>query len=111
MPIYEYKCDNKDCGIEIEYLQKISDPPISICPECKEPTLRKLISAAGFRLKGGGWYETDFKNDNSKKRNLSGNDSESSSKDLKAKDTKSEASSDKATKTNSDKITEKGKKE
>ena len=112
MPIYEYKCDNKDCGIEVEYLQKISDPPISICPECKKPTLRKLISASGFRLKGGGWYETDFKNDTKKKRNLSSNDNEnSSSKDTKAKDVKSDNSAENTAKTKSDKTTGEGKKE
>jgi len=66
MPIYEYRCQS--CGHELERLQKISDPPLVDCPECSRPELTKLISAAGFRLKGGGWYETDFKKD--KKRNL-----------------------------------------
>ncbi|RFF29051.1 FmdB family zinc ribbon protein [Wenzhouxiangella sediminis] len=68
MPIYEYRC--QACGHELEKLQKISDQPLVDCPECGKPTLTKLISAAGFRLKGGGWYETDFKKDN--KRNLAG---------------------------------------
>lgn len=71
MPIYEYICDNKNCGAKLECLQKISDAALKICPECKEQTLRRLISAAGFRLKGGGWYETDFKGTNDKKKNLS----------------------------------------
>ncbi|WP_376697040.1 FmdB family zinc ribbon protein [Wenzhouxiangella sp. EGI_FJ10305] len=68
MPIYEYRC--KSCGHELEKLQKIADLPLVDCPECGRPELTKLISAAGFRLKGGGWYETDFKKDN--KRNLAG---------------------------------------
>ena len=66
MPIYEYRCE--DCSHEFERLQKISDPLPSECPQCGSPQVRKLISAAGFRLKGGGWYETDFKANN--KRNL-----------------------------------------
>ena len=66
MPFYEYRCDA--CGHELEQMQKISDAPLTDCPACGQPALRKLISAAGFRLKGGGWYETDFKKD--KKKNL-----------------------------------------
>ena len=68
MPIYEYEC--KDCGHQLEALQKISDAPLSDCPECGKDSLQKQISAAGFRLKGGGWYETDFKKDG--KKNLAG---------------------------------------
>jgi putative FmdB family regulatory protein len=68
MPIYEYRCQS--CGHELEKLQKMSDQPLVDCPECGEPALTKLVSAAGFRLKGGGWYETDFKKDN--KRNIAG---------------------------------------
>lgn len=64
MPIYEYKCEA--CGHEIESIQKISDPELKDCPECGKPQLKKLVSAAGFRLKGGGWYETDFKGKNRK---------------------------------------------
>ncbi len=59
MPIYEYRCDG--CGHELEAMQKMSDAPLTDCPSCGAPRLKKLISAAGFRLKGGGWYETDFK--------------------------------------------------
>lgn len=66
MPFYEYRCD--DCGHGFEALQKVSDAPLETCPACEKPTLRKLISAAGFRLKGQGWYETDFKSGN--QRNL-----------------------------------------
>ncbi len=59
MPIYEYRC--QACGIELEKLQKLSDPLLLECPECGRETLVKLVSASSFRLKGGGWYETDFK--------------------------------------------------
>ena len=59
MPIYEYQCEA--CGHYLETLQKISDPPLTECHKCGKPALKKLISAAAFRLKGGGWYETDFK--------------------------------------------------
>ena len=68
MPIYEYVCD--DCGHELEALQGISDDVLTDCPECAHATLRRKISAAAFRLKGGGWYETDFKKDN--RRNIAG---------------------------------------
>lgn len=66
MPIYEYRC--RSCGHELEKLQRMSDPVLKDCPECGKGSLRRLISAAGFRLKGAGWYETDFKQGN--KRNL-----------------------------------------
>jgi len=59
MPIYEYVCDA--CGCEKEVLQRMSDEPLSSCPACGKETFRKRLSAAGFRLKGSGWYETDFK--------------------------------------------------
>lgn len=68
MPIYEYVCDA--CGHELEALQKISDAPLKQCPECSKESLRKKVSAAAFRLKGGGWYETDFKSGG--KKNLAG---------------------------------------
>tara|TARA_Y100000814_G_C12041287_1_gene302759 strand:+ start:66 stop:389 length:324 start_codon:yes stop_codon:yes gene_type:complete len=67
MPIYEYRCDI--CAHELETIQKIGEQPLKTCPECKEDALIKRVSAAGFRLKGGGWYETDFKS--GKKRNVS----------------------------------------
>jgi len=60
MPIYEYRCNA--CGHQKEFLQKTSDTPLSVCPECGQPTFNKLLSAAGFQLKGSGWYATDFKN-------------------------------------------------
>ncbi len=91
MPIYEYQCEA--CSHKMEKLQKISDEPLTICPKCNEPSLNKLVSAAGFRLKGGGWYETDFKT--GKKQNVagggesspsSGSDSSSSSKSSSSSD-------------------------
>jgi putative FmdB family regulatory protein len=68
MPIYEYQCGA--CGHRLEKLQKITDSPLVDCPDCSETALTKLVSAAGFRLKGKGWYETDFKTGS--KRNLVG---------------------------------------
>ena len=59
MPIYEYEC--RDCGRRLDALRKISDPPLTECPECGRHSLKKLLSAPHFRLKGSGWYETDFK--------------------------------------------------
>jgi len=81
MPIYEYRCSG--CGYEMDKLQKISDPPLTDCPACGRPALQKLVSAAGFRLKGGGWYETDFKS--GKKKNVAKPESESKSGDAKPK--------------------------
>jgi len=66
MPIYEYRCES--CGEELEKLQRMSDDKLVDCPACGKPALKRLVSAAAFRLKGSGWYETDFKKDN--KRNL-----------------------------------------
>ena len=65
MPIYEYRCNT--CNHELEIIQKLSDPELSDCPACGQPELKKLISAVGFRLKGSGWYETDFKSGDKKK--------------------------------------------
>lgn len=64
MPIYEYRCS--ECGFQSEYLQKVSEPPLSVCPSCGKPAFQKLLSAAGFQLKGSGWYATDFRNSGSK---------------------------------------------
>ena len=63
MPIYEYRC--AACGAQKEHLQKMSDAPIAECPSCGSGDYSKLLSAAGFQLKGNGWYETDFKNSGS----------------------------------------------
>jgi putative FmdB family regulatory protein len=59
MPIYEYRCSV--CGAEHEVLQKVSEPPLTQCPSCGKPSLQKRLTAAGFQLKGSGWYATDFK--------------------------------------------------
>ena len=87
MPIYEYVCN--ECGHQFETLQKMSDAPLSDCPECKKSALKKKISAPGFRLSGSGWYETDFKSSNQK--NLSQGDS--SEKSAPAKTAKADAKS------------------
>ena len=79
MPIYEYACES--CGHVFDVLQKMDAAPLLDCPECGKPRLKKLLSAPNFRLKGGGWYETDFKKDN--QRNLAGDKSDSSKKDKK----------------------------
>jgi putative FmdB family regulatory protein len=68
MPIYEYRCAG--CGHTLDALQKLGAAPLRKCPDCGKPKLRRLVSAPRFRLKGSGWYETDFKSDGEKKRNL-----------------------------------------
>ena len=70
MPFYEYQCSA--CGHHHEELQKITDRPLRKCPACGRNTLKRLVSAPVFRLKGGGWYETDFKNDKEGQRNIAG---------------------------------------
>lgn len=70
MPIYEFQCNA--CGHRFDRLQKLSDPDPSTCPSCGAPQVQRQISAPQFRLSGGGWYETDFKKDGDKKRNLAG---------------------------------------
>jgi putative FmdB family regulatory protein len=70
MPFYEYQCSA--CGHHHEELQKVGDRPLRKCPACGRNTLRRLVSAPVFRLKGGGWYETDFKADKETQRNLAG---------------------------------------
>ena len=74
MPFYEYEC--QACKFYTEVMQKISDAPLTKCPSCGKRRLKKLVSAPVFRLKGGGWYETDFKSDKEERRNLSGPDKE-----------------------------------
>jgi putative FmdB family regulatory protein len=81
MPIYEYKCSA--CDESLEKLQKMSDDPLTLCPNCGEKSLKKQISAAGFRLSGTGWYETDFKK--GKKKNLTASDNSSAKKEPTAK--------------------------
>lgn len=95
MPIYEYVCT--ECEHAHEALQKMSDEPLKECPACGKRTLKKLVSAAGFRLSGSGWYETDFKSD--KQRNLveSGNKKkDSSTKETGSGDKKSSSNKEAA---------------
>lgn len=70
MPIYAYRCEH--CGHAKDVLQKVSDPVLTVCPACGEPTFRKQVTAAGFQLKGSGWYVTDFRGDKPAKRGDSG---------------------------------------
>ena len=89
MPIYEYRCSA--CGHHLEALQKMAEAPLRKCPECGKSQLKRLVSASQFRLKGSGWYETDFKNKSETKRNLvehGGGSSEAADKstDTAAKD-------------------------
>ncbi len=94
MPIYEYQCEA--CDHKMEKLQKLSDEPLKVCPVCNESTLNKLVSAAGFRLKGGGWYETDFKT--GAKKNVAGDShSPSGSSGSSGSDTSSKSSSSDST--------------
>jgi len=90
MPIYVYQCNA--CGERLEKLQKISDPVLVDCPFCGQPALQKMVTAAGFRLKGSGWYETDFKTEG--KRNLAG-DQETADKKADSKDNADSKSPDK----------------
>jgi putative FmdB family regulatory protein len=91
MPFYEYECTA--CKFYVEALQKISDPPMTQCPSCKKQTLKRLVSAPVFRLKGGGWYETDFKSEAEQKRNLHGREEPA---ETKAEDTKAAPAESKA---------------
>ena len=90
MPFYEYECSA--CKFYVESLQKISDPPLKKCPSCGKETMQRLISAPVFRLKGSGWYETDFKSDKENKRNLVGDGEPAASSDSDDKKTKVRAS-------------------
>ena len=88
MPFYEYECSA--CKHHTEVLQKISDAPLRKCPECGKQALKRLISAPVFRLKGGGWYETDFKSEGEQKRNLAGGEDAAETKsETKGEDSKS----------------------
>src|SRR5690606_15551507 len=92
MPFYEYECSN--CKFYVEALQKISDEPLRQCPSCKKKALKKLVSAPVFRLKGSGWYETDFKSEGEDKRNLADREEPSEKSEDKASDTKAEGAAD-----------------
>jgi putative FmdB family regulatory protein len=90
MPIYEYQCGS--CGMQREFLRKVSDAPLTTCPECGKETLSKMLTAAGFQLKGSGWYATDFKGSGAKPAAKS---SDGDAKPAEAKgDTKSDSKAD-----------------
>jgi len=101
MPIYEYRCSA--CGHKLESLQKLTDAPLVSCPSCGKSTLTKLLSAAGFQLKGSGWYATDFKGSGSKPADKSA-DTPSASKDgdAKAGESKTEAKTEAKVETKSE---------
>lgn len=86
MPFYEYQCGS--CSHHVEVLQKISDAPLRKCPDCGKQALKRLMSAPVFRLKGAGWYETDFKSESEQKRNLAGPEEGA---EAKADDTKTDS--------------------
>lgn len=98
MPIYEYKCGH--CGHQLEAIQRINDPPLKGCPACGKRKLKKLVSAAGFQLKGTGWYVTDFRDKDKKKAKAGGakedskTDSQADSKGDKKKTASASGSSD-----------------
>ena len=93
MPFYEYECPH--CSYHDEVLQKITDKPLTKCPSCGKKGLKKLMSAPVFRLKGSGWYETDFKSDKENKRNLAGAEKEETKAESKP-EAKTEAKSETA---------------
>jgi putative FmdB family regulatory protein len=91
MPIYEYRC--LECSHQEEHLQKLSEAPLTVCPSCGKPTYKKLLSAAGFQLKGSGWYATDFRNKGAKSAD-------------KKSETKTETKTESSTESKSDSKTE-----
>ena len=100
MPIYEYRCSS--CGFQKEYLQKVSDPLLRVCPECGKESFGKMLTAAGFQLKGGGWYATDFKHSGAPKtagKNEAAAKSESGGTDAGEKKTDSQTASTSASTT------------
>ncbi len=93
MPIYEYRCGA--CGFQKESLQRLNDAPLTDCPECGKATFNKMVTAAGFQLKGSGWYATDFKNGQAKKAADKPDANAESKADAKA-DSKADSKADKA---------------
>ena len=89
MPIYAFAC--AACGHQFDRLQKLSDPDPAACPECGAPAVERQVTAPSFRLSGSGWYETDFKKDGDRKRNLAGDGANAGSPEAKPAATKSEA--------------------
>ena len=101
MPIYEYRCSS--CGHELEALQKFSDAPLRACPSCKAEALVKLMSAAGFQLKGSGWYATDFKGSGAKPAPTKvDGEAKADTKSEKTGETKTEAKGDAKSETKSE---------
>jgi putative FmdB family regulatory protein len=96
VPIYEYRCSS--CGFQKEYLRRVSDPLLSVCPECSKETFGKMLTSAGFQLKGGGWYATDFKNSGArpaaKTEDQGASASKAESKSETASESKSESKSE-----------------
>jgi len=105
MPFYEYQC--RHCGHQTEALQKVSDAPLRKCPACGRNGLTKLISAPIFRLKGGGWYETDFKGEQDRKRNLAGDEPPPAKDDKPAEKSAAKSAEPSADKPKADKPKEK----
>lgn len=97
MPIYEYRCAS--CGYQKEYLLRMSDAPLTVCPECDKETFGKMVTAAGFQLKGSGWYVTDFKNGSKSKPEQT--QSVASAKKEDAKESKAEVTSESKAETTS----------
>jgi putative FmdB family regulatory protein len=96
MPIYEYRC--LDCSHQDEHLQKVSEPPLTVCPSCGKASYKKLLSAAGFQLKGSGWYATDFRNTGTKsadKKSEAKSESKTESKTESKGESKTEAKPEK----------------
>src|SRR2546423_741790 len=104
MPIYEYRCSS--CGFQKEYLRKLSDPALSVCPECGLQTFSKMLSAAGFQLKGSGWYATDFRNSGAKPAAKTGGTDKSDTKNDAKTDAKTDAKPDAKSDTKPDKKSE-----
>ena len=100
MPIYEYRCEA--CGHQEEFLQRVSEPPLTECPVCRKPTFHKLLSAAGFQLKGSGWYATDFKNKTSKPAEKKAEDRSDEKSASPKTETKTDAKPEKKTESKSE---------
>ena len=99
MPIYEYRCSA--CGFQKEYLRKVTDPLLSQCPDCGQESFKKMLTAAGFHLKGSGWYATDFKNPKPAAKLDAKGDAKTDAKADTKPDTKSDTKSDTKTETKS----------
>src|SRR6185437_3416703 len=100
MPIYEYRC--QACGHQEEFLQRVTEPPLTECPVCRKPTFQKLLSAAGFQLKGSGWYATDFKNKASKPAEKKAEDRSDEKSASPKTETKTDAKPEKKTESKSE---------